>query len=442
MTTLILLITNTLGIVFLIFLLFKNKRIDNTDQITKSVEVLFDRTNKILKEEMSLNRKEMADSEKRLREELSNLFKGFGDSFDKRMSEFANTQNKNFEGFSIKLTELIDKNDVKMEKVRDVVEKKLESLQKDNSEKLEAMRVTVDEKLHATLEKRFGESFKLVSDRLDLVHKGLGEMQVLANGVGDLKKVLSNVKTRGTWGEAQLGNLIEEIFTLDQYEKNVKTKKTSKDNVEYAIKLPGNEDGKHIWLPIDAKFPLEDYQKLIEAQDRGDIISVEEFGKSLENRIKSEAKDIRDKYIDVPNTTDFGILFVPTESLYAEILRRPGLYELLRKDYKVIITGPTTIQVILNSLQVGFRTLNIQKRSGEVWTVLSTIKNEFGKFGDLLEKTHKKIQETGNTIEDAITKTRTIEKKLSKVQDLPIAEAEILILETPDENNTETKLIT
>ena len=434
MTTIILL-TNIIGIIFLIFLFFKNKKSDNTDQIIKAVEEFFDKNERGLKEEMSLSRKEAADSEKRLREELSSLFKGFGDSFDKRMSEFASTQNKNFEGFSIKLTELIDKNDVKMEKVREVVEKKLESLQKDNSEKLEAMGVSVDEKLHATLEKRFGESFKLVSDRLDLVHKGLGEMQVLASGVGDLKKVLSNVKTRGTWGEAQLGNLIEEIFTPDQYEKNVKTKKTSKENVEYAIKLPGNEDGKHIWLPIDAKFPLEDYQKLIEAQDRGDIISVEEFGKSLENRIKAEAKDIRDKYIDIPNTTDFGILFVPTESLYAEILRRPGLYELLRKDYKVIITGPTTIQVILNSLQVGFRTLNIQKRSGEVWTVLSTIKNEFGKFGDLLEKTHKKIQEAGNTIEDAVTKTRTIEKKLNKVQDLPVAEAEILVLKAPDEES-------
>ena len=433
MITIIFLIINTIGIAVLAFLLFKKKQSNNTDEVTKAVEVLLDRTNKILKEEMSLSRKESADSEKRLREEISSLFKGFGDSLDKRISESVSTQNKNFEGFSIKLTELIDKNDIKMEKVREVVEKKLEAIQKDNSEKLEAMRVTVDEKLHATLEKRFGESFKLVSDRLDLVHKGLGEMQVLATGVGDLKKVLNNVKTRGTWGEAQLGNLIEEIFVPDQYEKNVRTKKTSKDNVEYAIKLPGNEDGKHVWLPIDAKFPLEDYQKLIEAQEQGDVVLIQEFGKLLENRIKSEAKDIRDKYIDVPNTTDFGILFVPTESLYAEILRRPGLYELLRKDYKVIITGPTTIQVILNSLQVGFRTLNIQKRSGEVWTILSTIKTEFGKFGDLLEKTHKKIQEAGNIIEDAVTKTRTIEKKLNKVQDLPVNEAEKLVLKAPNE---------
>lgn len=436
MTIIILLIINTLGIAFLVFLLFRNKQSDNTDQITKAVEVLFDRTNKILKEEMSLSRKEAADSEKRLREELSNLFKGFGDSLEKRMSEFASTQNKNFEGFSIKLAELIDKNDAKMEKVREVVEKKLESLQKDNSEKLEAMRVTVNEKLHATLEKRFGESFKVVSDRLEAVHKGLGEMQTLALGVGDLKKVLSNVKSRGTWGEAQLSNLIEEILTPEQYEKNVKTKKSSKDNVEYAVKLPGNDDDvKQVWLPIDAKFPLEDYQRLVEAQDQGNLLLIEELSKSLEMRIKSEAKDIRDKYLDPPYTTDFGILFVPIESLYAEVLRRPGLFEQIRREYKVIIAGPTTTQVILNSLQMGFRTLTIQKRSSEVWTLLGAVKTEFGKFGDLLEKTHKKMQEASNTIEDAVTKTRTIERKLNKVQNLPVAEAEKLVLEAPDEES-------
>ena len=428
--TIIFLILNTIGIIGILVFLLKKKEINNTDSFVKELEAFYNRSDKVLKDEMSLNRKELADSGKGLREELQGLFKGFGDSIDKRMSDFSNSQNKNFDNFSLKFTDLIDKNDIGMEKIRNTVEKKLEQIQKDNTDKLESMRATVDEKLHATLEKRFGESFKLVSDRLDLVHKGLGEMQVLASGVGDLKKVLSNVKTRGTWGEAQLGNLVEEIFTPDQYEKNVKTKKTSKDVVEYAIKLPGNEDGKHIWLPIDAKFPLEDYQKLVEAQDQGNVVLVEEYGKALENRIKSEAKDIRDKYIDVPNTTEFGILFVPTESLYAEILRRPGLYELLRKNFKVIIAGPTTIQVILNSLQVGFKTLNIQKRSGEVWTVLSTVKNEFGKFGDLLERTHKKIQEAGNIIEDAVTKTRTIEKKLNKVQDLPIADAEVLALET------------
>lgn len=437
MTTLIFLAINTLGIALLVFLFFKNKKSDNTDQITKLVETLFEKNERGLKDEMSLNRKEIADSEKRLREELVNLFKGFGDSLDKRMSELANVQNKNFEGFSIKLAELIDKNDGKMDKVREVVEKKLESLQKDNSEKLEAMRVTVDEKLHATLEKRFGESFKVVSDRLEAVHKGLGEMQTLALGVGDLKKMLSNVKSRGTWGEAQLGNLIEEILTPEQYEKNVKTKKSSRDNVEFAVKLPGNDDDvKQVWLPIDAKFPLEDYQRLVEAQGQGNLLLIEELSKSLEMRIKSEAKDIRDKYLDPPYTTDFGILFVPIESLYAEVLRRPGLFEQIRREYKVIIAGPTTTQVILNSLQMGFRTLTIQKRSSEVWTLLGAVKTEFGKFGDLLEKTHKKIQEASNTIEGAVTKTRTIERKLNKVQNLPIAEAEKLVLEAPDEESS------
>lgn len=430
----IILLINSIGLGLLIFLYFKSSKSNNIDDIKKILDENFEKISKLLKEEMLLNRKEVSDSSKGLREELQNIFKGFGDSLDKRMSEAYNNQNKNFDNFSVKVSDMVIKNDEKMEKIRDSVEKKLESIQKDNSEKLELMRVTVDEKLNATLEKRFGESFKLISDRLDLVHKGLGEMQTVAAGVGDLKKVLNNVKTRGTWGEAQLGNLIEEIFTPDQYEKNVKTKKTSKEVVEYAIKLPGNEDSKYIWLPIDAKFPLEDYQKLVEAQEQGNIASIDEFSKALETRIKSEAKDIRDKYIDVPNTTDFGILFVPTESLYAEILRRPGLYELLRRDYKVIITGPTTIQVILNSLQVGFRTLNIQKRSSEVWTLLSVVKNEFGKFGNLLEKTHKKMQEAGNIIEDAVTKTRTIEKKLNKVQDIPTIESSSeILLDVPKE---------
>ena len=351
------------------------------------------------------------------------------------MSELTYIQNKNFEGFSSKLAELIDKNDAKMERVRDVVEKRLELLQKDNSQKLEAMRATVDEKLHATLEKRLGESFKVVSDRLESVHKGLGEMQTLASGVGDLKKVLSNVKSRGSWGEAQLDNLVEEILTREQYEKNVRTKKTSKDNVEIAIKLPGNEDNKEVWLPIDAKFPLEDYHRLIEAKDHGDAALIAEYTKALEMRVKAEAKDIRDKYLDPPHTTDFGILFVPIESLYAEILRIPGLFEHIRREYRIIITGPTTTQVVLNSLQVGFRTLAIQKRTSEVWVLLGAVKAEFGKFGDLLEKTHKKIMEAGNTIEEAVTKTRTIERKLNKVQNLPVQETEVPALKAQNEDD-------
>lgn len=319
--------------------------------------------------------------------------------------------------------------------ITQVVEGRLNILQKDNSEKLEKMRETVDEKLHATLERRFGESFKMVSDRLDQVHKGLGEMQTVAAGVGDLKKILSNVKTRGTWGEVQLGNLIEEIFTPDQYEKNVKTKKGSADNVEYAIKLPGNSENiNHIWLPIDAKFPLEDYQKLMEARENNEDLNT--FSKNLENRIKSEAKDIKNKYIDAPYTTDFGLLFLPVESLYAEVLRIPGLFESVRREYNVIITGPTTVQAILNSLQMGFKTLSIQKRSSEVWEILGVVKKEFGNFGVILEKTHKKIQEAGNTIEQAMTRNRVIERKLNKVTDNPLLSEGIVI-----ENDEESPLI-
>ncbi|MFA5889237.1 MAG: DNA recombination protein RmuC [Candidatus Paceibacterota bacterium] len=386
--------------------LFKPK--SSTDEtgleLLRKIENLFkeqERFEKVLKDEMMINRSEVSNTQKNAREELSSSLKLFGDSLATKVSDLTQTTEK------------------KLDKVNTTVENKLTILQEDNSKKLEKMRETVDEKLQSTLEKRFGDSFKLVSDQLDRVQKGLGEMQTIAVGVGDLKKILSNVKTRGTWGEAQLGNLLEEILTPDQYEKNVRTKKGSKDNVEYAIKLPGSEDEKNIWLPIDAKFPMEDYQKLIEAQDKGDILLMDELGKALENRIKAEAKDIKDKYLDPPHTTDFGILFVPIESLYAEILRRPGFVELIRRDFKVVIYGPTTIQMVLNGLRMGFRTLVIQKRSSEVWTVLSAVKSEFGKFGGLLEKTHKKIQEAGNVIEDAITKTGTIEKKLNKVQELP-----------------------
>jgi DNA recombination protein RmuC len=266
----------------------------------------------------------------------------------------------------------------------------------------------------------------MVSERLELVHKGLGEMQTLASGVGDLKKVLTNVKTRGTWGEIQLGNLLEQILTLEQYAQNVVTKKGSNERVEFAIKLPGRDKNDSVvWLPIDAKFPLEDYQKLVEAQEQANLGLIEEFGKLLETRIKSEAKDIREKYIDPPHTTDFGILFLPVEGLYAEVLRRPGLCDLLQREYRVTITGPTTLAALLNSLQMGFRTLAIEKRSSEVWVVLGAIKTEFAKFGELLDKTHKKLEEASNIIDDATKKSRTIEKKLNKVQELPLSKQDM-----------------
>jgi DNA recombination protein RmuC len=278
--------------------------------------------------------------------------------------------------------------------------------------------------LQGTLETRLGESFRVVSERLEQVHRGLGEMQALAAGVGDLKKVLTNVKTRGTWGEVQLGSLLEQIMTSGQYDKNVAVKKRSGERVEFAIKLPnGPDEDTPLWLPIDAKFPVEDYQRLIAAREVGDLVLIESASKELVTRIKSEAKDIANKYIAPPETTDFGILYLPTEGLYAEITQRPGLQEQLQRDYRVMVAGPNTIAALLNSLQMGFRTLAIEQRSSEVWQILGGVKNEFGKFGDLLEKTHKKLQEASNTIESAASKSRTIERKLDKVQDLPVAGA-------------------
>jgi DNA recombination protein RmuC len=281
------------------------------------------------------------------------------------------------------------------------------------------MRVTVDEKLQSTLEKRLGESFKQVSTQLESVYKGLGEMQTLAVGVGDLKKVLSNVKIRGTWGEVQLNSLLEQILTNDQYDKNVAVKSGSSDRVEFAIRLPGKDDeNKQCWLPIDSKFPLEDYQNLIKAQDAVDLIQIEVSSKALENRVKTEAKYIFDKYIDPPHTTDFAILYLPIEGLYAEITQKQALVDTLQRQYRVTIAGPNTIAALLNSLQMGFRTLVIEKRSSEVWSVLGTIKKEFGLFGDLLIKTKKKLQEATNTIDDASSKSKTITSKLNKVQSL------------------------
>ena len=400
-------------------LLFIRKSGDNSDLIKESN----DKIGRALREEMSANRSEMAVANKETREEIARSIKNFGDTVNRQVFALTEMQNKNFDAFSLKLGETIEKNEKRMNDVRETIEKRLENIQKDNSEKLEKMRETVDEKLHATLEKRLGESFKLVSERLELVHKGLGEMQTLASGVGDLKKVLQNVKTRGTWGEVQLGTLLDQMMTIEQYEKNVATKKDSNDRVEFAIKIPAKDEKlKNIWLPIDAKFPLEDFQNLIDAEEKCDIPLIATLGKALELRIKAEAKDIRDKYLDPPYTTDFGILFLPIEGLYAEVLRRPGLADMLQREYKVIVTGPTTIAAILNSLQMGFRTLAIEKRSSDVWTLLGTIKKEFTTFGDILEKTKKKLEEAGKNIDLASSKSRTIVSKLNKVQELPVPE--------------------
>jgi DNA recombination protein RmuC len=290
-------------------------------------------------------------------------------------------------------------------------------LQLDNSDKLEKMRATVDEKLQSTLEKRLGESFKMVSDRLEQVHKGLGEMQGLAAEVGSFKSLMTGVKTRGTWGEVQLESLLEQVFIKDHYAKQVMLAPGSREAVDFAIKLPdkSNKNG-FIYMPIDAKFPLEDYQRLVAAQDAGDKVAVDQAAKALAVRIKLEAKSIKDKYIFPPHTTDFAMLYVPTEGLYAEILRYPGLFESLQSEYRVMIAGPTTIAAILSSYQLGFRTLAIAEQTSQVWEMLTTIKGEFGKFGDLLEKTKEKLDQAGKNIDLATTKSRTIEKKLGKVQ--------------------------
>jgi DNA recombination protein RmuC len=300
---------------------------------------------------------------------------------------------------------------------------------KSTEAKLEKVRETVDEKLHKTLEERLGQSFKLVSERLEAVQKGLGEMQSLANGVGDLKKVLSNVKTRGVLGEIQLGNILEQIMAPEQYAANVKTKKGSNDHVEFAIKLPGKDDfGQEVYLPVDAKFPQEDYIRLQTAYDTADLAGIESANKALAASIKKFAKDIRDKYIDPPFTTDFGIMFLPIEGLFAEVVRQPELVAILQREFKIIVTGPTTLAAMLNSLQMGFKTLAIQKRSSEVWQILGAVKTEFTKFGGVLEKARKKISEADDELEKLVTtRTNVLMSKLRKVEELPAAESQQLL---------------
>ena len=306
-----------------------------------------------------------------------------------------------------------------LESVRSTVDVRLRHLQDDNAAHIERMRATVDEKLQGTLERRLGEAFKAVSDRLEQVHQGLGAMQQLASDVGGLQKVLANVKTRGGWGEVQLGALLEQVLTPEQFARNVKTRDDSNENVEFAIKLPGNEDGAPVWLPIDAKFPTEDYQRLLAAQEKGDLGLVENATKSLEAQLKKSAKDICQKYINPPKTTDFALMFLPTEGLYAEAIRRIGLVEQVQRECRVILAGPTTLAALLNSLQMGFRTLAIQKRSSEVWNLLATVKTEFGKFGDALAKVKDKLDQASTDMDKVAVRSRAITKQLNKVEELP-----------------------
>jgi DNA recombination protein RmuC len=346
------------------------------------------------------------------------------DSFRGQLATTQQQQESALRRFSDTLAEqlrlLSESNERRQGEMRAAIEVKLTALQDGNEKKLDQMRATVDEKLHATLEQRLGESFKQVADRLEQVHKGLGEMQTLARDVGALNRVLTNVKTRGIFGEMQLAGLLEQVFTPEQYATNVATIPGSADRVEFAVRLPGQRtDGVPLWLPIDAKFPREDYERLLDAQERADPIAAEAAAKAIEVRLRLEAKSIRDKYVSPPHTTDFGILFVPTEGLYAEALRRPGLLEALQREYKVMLTGPTTLLATLTSLQMGFRTLALEKRSAEVWEVLGAVKTEFGKFGDVLAKTKKKLEEASNTIDQAQTRTRAMTRSLKTVEALP-----------------------
>ena len=346
-----------------------------------------------------------------------------------RLEQTLGTQIANIAGLqSGQLERLTKANEDKLAEMRVTLEAKLKELQTGNEAKLEQMRLTVDEKLHKTLETRLGESFKLVSERLEAVHKGLGDMQTLAADVGNLQKVLTNVKARGTWGEVQLENLLEQMLTADQYAKNVATKPGSNERVEFAIRLPGRSgDDQPVWLPIDAKFPREDYERLLDAEDRVDPAAAEMAAKQLEIRIRDEAKKIHEKYIAPPHTTDFGLLFLPIEGLYAEVLRRPGLTDRLQREYRVTVAGPTTLAALLNSLQMGFRTLAIEKRSSEVWQVLGAVKTEFGKFGELLARTKKQLDTVSSTLGDAESKTRTIERKLRNVEQLSGPQAQALL---------------
>ena len=333
------------------------------------------------------------------------------------------------------LGQLSESNARRMLDVREVLDKQLEALQKSNSAKLDEMRQTVDEKLQTTLQARLGESFKQVAERLEQVHKGLGEMQSLAQGVGDLKHLLTNVKTRGIFGEAQLGALIEQIFVAEQYAVQVATKPHSRERVDYAIKMPGRStdragNPRQLWLPIDAKFPTEDFERLLDAQERADALAAEVAGKALEMRIRAEAKSISEKYIEPPYTTDFAILFLPSESLYAEVLRRPGLMDSLQREFRITLAGPTTLLAMLNSLQMGFRTLALEKRSSEVWQVLGAVKTEFGKFGDVLAKVKSQTQTVLNTLDSAETRSRAMERALKTVEAMPEGEAQKLL---PDE---------
>jgi len=406
------------------------------DRTEKSIKDDLQRNRIETGDQLKINREELLSTQVSSREELGKSLKSFEDKFSENIKELNALLKDNFGNFNKQQLDLSKLSSENIKNIEKTIDNNLKAIREDNTKQLNEMRVTVDEKLQTTLEKRLGESFKQVSDRLEQVHKGLGEMQNIATGVGDLKRVLTNVKTRGVLGEYQLENILEQILTPDQYAKNVATKKGSQSNVEFALRLPGRDSDKEVWMPIDSKFPIEDYHSLLDAFEIGDKSGIEAAQKVLIKKIELFAKTISEKYIDPPHTTDFGIMFLPVESLYAEVLRHPGLFEVLQRKYKITVTGPTTLSALLNSLQMGFRTLAVQKRSSEVWDILKAVKHEFSEFSDVLDKVHKQLSTATGTLDKLrTTRTNVLERKLKDVETFTALESkEILDLpESTDE---------
>ncbi|MEE3179732.1 MAG: DNA recombination protein RmuC [Verrucomicrobiota bacterium] len=390
---------------------------------------------RVLREELRAGRGESQEAAQQLREELGRGLKDGSDSLTKSLAETSKVQNAQLGGFAKKLEELSESNRRAIDRMRENLDERVKELREGNEKKLEEMRKTVDEKLQDTLEKRLGESFKLVSERLENVQKGLGEMQNLASGVGDLKRVLTNVKARGTWAEYQLGDILDQTLTPEQYASNVQTREGTTERVEFAVKFPGPEDdsGSSIWLPIDSKFPTEDYQRLQAAADKADAEAVEKSLNAFLRTVRNSAKEIQTKYINPPSTTDFAVMFLATEGMYAEVLRQPGMLEEIQQNHRILIAGPTTLTALLTSLRMGFRTLAIEKQASEAWQVLAAVKTEFGKFGGVLDKVKRQLDTASRSIEETGTRTRVMARKLRSVESLPDDKAtELLGLEDPD----------
>ncbi len=389
-----------------------------------------------MRSELRDAREEAAKRSHELREEVSGSLDKTAQTLTSTVGQLGNVQKQQLESVTAQVQALVETNQQRLEGLRATISEQLGEMREANEKKLEEMRRTVDEKLQGTLEKRLGESFKLVREQLDAVHKGLGEMQSLATGVGDLKNVLTNVKVRGTWAEYQLGAILEQVLTPEQFDRNVATHENSSERVEFAIRLPGRSDDPNdcVWLPIDSKFPQEDYIRLTEASESADAEAVAQSTRELMRSVTQSAKTIAEKYLNPPHTTDFAVLYLPTEGLYAEVLRQPGMVSQLQQDYRVVVSGPTTIAALLNSLRLGFRSLAIEQQASEVWQVLAAVKTEFGKFGLVLDKVKSQLQTASNTIEKTQTRTRAMTRKLQKVEQLPSGESDELLEFLPEDN--------